>query len=174
VAGVLPITTERLVLRELREDDVAAMHRVYGDPAAMRHVGSERSARTLEQSRASVAHHIEGQRRNGFSLWAVDVRASGRTVGAAGLVHVDGAGPEIELVYQFEQPAWGLGYATEAARACLGAALGPLGLDVVIALAYPENTASIRVMQKCGMTPAGTSDAYGAELVRYEIRASRP
>jgi ribosomal-protein-alanine N-acetyltransferase len=172
VPAVLPITTERLLIRALREDDVEAMHRVYGDPEAMRHVGAERAARTLDQSRASVARHIEGQRLNGFSLWALDERATGRTIGAAGLVYVDAVGPDIELVYQLERPAWGRGYATEAARACLDAALGPLGLDRVVALAYAENEASIRVMQKCNMTPAGTSLAYGGELVAYEIERS--
>jgi RimJ/RimL family protein N-acetyltransferase len=137
--GVLPIETERLVIRALRPADTEALFRIYGDPEAMRYVGGDGSTRTLEQSRESVARFIAGQDRDGFSLWAVDVRETGRTIGAAGFVHVAGVGPDVELVYQFERPAWGLGYATEAARACLSVALGPLGLERVVGLAYPAN-----------------------------------
>ena len=89
-------------------------------------------------------------------------------IGVCGVVHVDGTGPDVELVYEFQRSAWGQGYATEAARACLAAAFGPLGLERVVALAYPENAQSIRIMQKFGMRDAGTIDAYGHELVCYE------
>jgi len=65
----------------------------------------------------------------------------------------------------------GEGRATEAARACLAAALGPLGLKRVVALAYPENAQSVRIMQKLGMRDTGTVTAYGHELVCYEATA---
>ena len=42
------------------------------------------------------------------------------------------------------------------------------GCERIIALAYPMNAASIRVMQKCGMRPAGTLQAHGHDLVCYE------
>jgi ribosomal-protein-alanine N-acetyltransferase len=170
--SVLPIETERLVIRELRESDADGAHRVYGDPEVMRYVGSGGKARTWEQSAAGVARMMEGQRANGFSLWAVELRETGEMIGVCGVVHVDGTGPDVELVYEFQRSAWGRGYATEAARACLAAALGPLGLSRVVALAYPENAQSIRIMQKLGMRDAGTVAAYGHELVCYEAFAS--
>ena len=65
------------------------------------------------------------------------------------------------------------------AQACLAAGFGPFGLERVIALAYPLNAASIRVMHKCGMRPAGTVHAHGHDLVCYEallapVRATSP
>jgi len=170
--SVLPIDTERLVIRPLRESDVDGAHRVYGDPEVMRYVGADGLPRTREESAAGVARMMQGQRTNGFSLWAVELRETGEMIGVCGVVHVDGAGPDVELVYEFQRSAWGQGYATEAARACLAAALGPLGLRRVVALAYPENAPSIRIMQKLGMRDAGTVDAYGRELVCYEALAS--
>jgi [ribosomal protein S5]-alanine N-acetyltransferase len=171
ILSVLPIQTERLVIRELREADVDGAHRVYGDPDVMRYVGADGTPRTREESAAGVARMMDGQRRNGFSLWAVELVETGEMIGVCGVVHVDGAGPDVELVYEFQRSAWGRGYATEAARACLDAALGPLGLRRVIALAYPENAQSIRIMQKLGMRDAGIVTAYGQELVCYEAPA---
>jgi RimJ/RimL family protein N-acetyltransferase len=171
IVSVLPIRTERLVIRELRESDAGGAHRVYGDPEVMRYVGADGTPRTREQSAAGVARMMEGQERNGFSLWAVEVKETGEMIGVCGVVHIDGTGPDVELVYEFQRSAWGQGFATEAARACLAAALGPLGLRRVVALAYPENAQSIRIMQKLGMRDAGTVDAYGHELVCYEAFA---
>jgi [ribosomal protein S5]-alanine N-acetyltransferase len=169
---VLPIETARLHIRPLEESDVDGAHRVYGDPEVMRYVGADGAPRTREQSAAGVARMIEGQERNGFSLWAVELRETSEMIGICGVVHVDGTGPDVELVYEFQRSAWGKGYATEAARACLDAALGPLDLKRVVALAYPENAQSIRIMQKLGMRDAGVVDAYGHELVCYEATAS--
>jgi [ribosomal protein S5]-alanine N-acetyltransferase len=171
ILTVLPIRTERLLIRELEESDADGAHRVYGDPEAMRYVGADGAPRTREQSAAGVARMMDGQEQNGFSLWAVELQETGEMIGVCGVVHVDGTGPDVELVYEFQRSAWGQGYATEAARACLAAALGPLGLKRVVALAYPENAQSIRIMQKLGMRDAGTVDAYGHELVCYEAFA---
>ena len=89
-------------------------------------------------------------------------------IGHCGLTLVEGTGPDVEVVYVLERPAWGLGYATEMTAACLTAGFGPFGLERIIALAYPMNTASIRVMQKCGMRAAGTMHAHEHDLVCYE------
>jgi RimJ/RimL family protein N-acetyltransferase len=43
---------------------------------------------------------------------------------------------------------------------------GQLGLPRVIALSYPENGASQRVMEKCGMRPDGEVGAYGRRMSR--------
>jgi RimJ/RimL family protein N-acetyltransferase len=87
--------------------------------------------------------------------------------GDAGRVLVEMVGPEVEVVYELERDAWGHGVATEVGRACLEVAFGPLGLKRVVALSYPENAPSVRVMQKIGMTDDGDTEAYGRRMVRY-------
>jgi RimJ/RimL family protein N-acetyltransferase len=77
----------------------------------------------------------------------------------------------VEVVYELVRDAWGRGIATEVARACLDVAFGQLGLRRVIALAYPENAPSVRVMQKIGMAPDGEVEAYGRRMVRYQAVA---
>jgi alkylation response protein AidB-like acyl-CoA dehydrogenase len=58
----------------------------------------------------------------------------------------------------------------EAGRAVIDHGFKALGLAEIIALALPENAASIRVMEKLGMTPAGTIDYGGLTAVKYRIR----
>jgi [ribosomal protein S5]-alanine N-acetyltransferase len=160
-------TTERCLLRLLRSEDAEPLQRLYGDPEAMRYVGSDGKARTPEQTAAGVARLIDHQRKHGYSLWAVVEKDSGEVIGVAGLVLVELVGPEVEVVYELVRDRWGCGIATEVAAACLEVAFGSLGMTQVVALSYPENPASVRVMQKIGMTPDGDSEAYGHSLVRY-------
>jgi [ribosomal protein S5]-alanine N-acetyltransferase len=101
-------------------------------------------------------------------MYAVDLAASGETIGAAGLQHLEG-GPEIEVGYRLLKGHWGQGYATECARASIACGFDELGLDRIVAVALPENTASRRVLEKCGLHEIGLVHAYGLEHVKYEI-----
>ena len=167
----LPLTTARLCIRLLREDDLDGLHRIYGDPEAMRYVGSTGRVRSRDQTARNLTQFIADRERHGYGLWAADLRESGEMIGMCGLIPVEGTGPDVEVVYVLEQPAWGKGYATEMARACLEAGFGPFGLERIIALAYPENAQSVRVMQKAGMKSAGTMHAHGHDLICYEAFA---
>jgi ribosomal-protein-alanine N-acetyltransferase len=64
------------------------------------------------------------------------------------------------LAYAFGKPNWGQGFATEAARAALRYGFEALKLENIIAVAYPENQPSQRVMQKIGMQHQGITDKY--------------
>jgi RimJ/RimL family protein N-acetyltransferase len=168
----LPLTTDRLEIRSLTSADADGLHRVFGDPEAMRYIGSSGTARTRAQTAESLARYMAGEREHGFGLWAATRVQDGRMIGLCGLTLVEGTGPAVEVVYALERPAWGLGYATEMTAACLAAGFGPFGLERIIALAYPMNAASIRVMHKCGMRSAGTLRAHGHDLVCYEALAA--
>jgi [ribosomal protein S5]-alanine N-acetyltransferase len=94
-------------------------------------------------------------------------RDGGEVIGVAGLVLVEMTGPEVEVVYELVRDAWGRGIATEVGRACLDVGFGALGLERVVALSYPQNAPSVRVMQKIGMRDDGEFEAYGHRMVRY-------
>ena len=145
---------------------------VHGDPEVMRF--SLSGACDADQSRARLRSMIEHQARLGFSRWGVCERASGALVGDCGVQLLEG-GPDVELGFHLRRSVWGRGYATEAARACLEASFSGLGLDEVIAIVAPGNAASVRVLEKIGMQPAGTRDALGRTwdlftAVRYRAR----
>lgn len=161
------LETERLVLRPKSLDDLPFMHRLLSDPAVMRFVGD--GPRSLQTVRELLLRHLEHQRVHGFSLWLVSERAGAEPIGDCGLMPLDG-GPEIEVGYRFVPSAWGRGYASEAAAAALRYGFDVAGLDEIVAVAYPENTASRRVMEKIGMTYDGRGIYYGNDSVRYVIR----
>jgi ribosomal-protein-alanine N-acetyltransferase len=158
----LPIETDRLRLRRLTETDVDALHAIYGDAATMQFVGaSGRPTADLDGTRRVL------DREHGFGLWAIDERDGEAMVGIAGLLLVEGTGPEIEAVYLIRRDRWRRGYATEALRAVLEHGHDDLGLRRIIAIAWPEHDRSLRVMERAGMLADGEVTAYGRPMRRY-------
>ncbi len=74
--------------------------------------------------------------------------------------------------YDFHPDVWGRGIATEAARAVMRQALGPLDMARVIAVVKLSHVASQRVLVKAGLHRAGTRLAYGERMLLYQ--SSRP
>ena len=71
--------------------------------------------------------------------------------------------------YLLSRRVWGRGYATEAARAAVRYGFEVAGLQAIIGLVHPENAASIRVLEKCGMKLADRVTLWGLEMCRYRL-----
>jgi ribosomal-protein-alanine N-acetyltransferase len=166
---VLPILTPRLRLRALRPDDLAVLTEIYTDPRVAPWIGNPDHAAVADALQFAVEH----QAAHGWAFWGVEDRDSGRLLGDCGLQPLELRGPEVELGYDLHPGSWGRGLATEAARATLRAALGPLGMDQVVAVTKPGHHASQRVLEKAGFTRAGSCRAYGEQLLRFEARQRR-
>jgi RimJ/RimL family protein N-acetyltransferase len=167
-APALPLETERLRLRALEPGDLNTLAEVYQHPLVARWIGTH----THEDVRNEIAQQIEHQASLGRSFWAVEDKTTGCLIGDCGLQPLEHRGPEVELGYDFHPDAWGRGIATEAARAVMTQAFGPLALDRVVAVVKPEHAASRRVLEKVGFRSVEMRQAYGETMVLYEARPS--
>jgi RimJ/RimL family protein N-acetyltransferase len=166
----LPIVTERLTLRAYRPSDLADLHTVlYSNEDAMALLGG---ARELVATRAALERSIRQQRIDGYSFWPVIERDSGRLVGEAGLFPLAPGGPDISLGYAFGADYWGRGYATEAARAVLAEAFGPLDMARVVAITREANAGSRNVLNKLGFQMEGARHVWGAEQLYFVLERS--
>jgi [ribosomal protein S5]-alanine N-acetyltransferase len=169
----LPEPTQRLRYRPLEARDAEALHTVWGDPEVMRYLPGEPSA-SLAETAERVERHARRFQEAGFGLCAVAERESGRVVGVCGLFPVEWAGPDVEVAYHFAREVWSRGCASEAAGAWVATAFADLHLERVVALAFPANRASTRVMEKIGMSFEREVDKYGETLVQYAIVRAWP
>jgi RimJ/RimL family protein N-acetyltransferase len=129
---------------------------------------------TRDQAAAALTKHLNGWQTHHFGHWAVRFKNDPTLLGWCGLDFLDTT-PEIEVGYGLRRSHWGLGIATEAARASLEYGFEHLHLERIAAVAYPENTASRHVMEKLGMTYVKNGSYYGGDLVYYDIsRADLP
>lgn len=145
------IRTERLLLRRWRESDLAPFAAMNADPEVMRYFPRMLTRTESDSLVARIEDHFE---RNGFGLWAVEVVGGEPFIGFVGLLRVGfdaPFAPAVEVGWRLARNAWGLGYATEGARASLEYAFGCLGLKEVVSFTATGNTRSRRVMERLGM-----------------------
>ncbi len=165
------ITTERLILRPFRPEDVQDYHRlIYNDPEVMRFLpGGE--PRELAKAVRSIDHFINYEAEYGFTLWALELHTPRQFLGHCGLYILAESGGKVEMAYAIGRAWWGRGFTTEAARAAARYGFEVCGLPVIYALAVPENIGSRRVMEKIGMRYLGINRQYhnGSELAMYGV-----
>ncbi|HZU32431.1 MAG TPA: GNAT family N-acetyltransferase [Candidatus Angelobacter sp.] len=143
------LETDRLLLRKFVPQDADALEKVLGDPVAMQYYPAAFDRRAVEEW---IQRNLERYQRDGFSLWAMELKSSGELIGDCGcaLQEVDGRN-EIEIGYHTRRDLWGNGYATEAAKACMEYAFTKLRAERVISMIRPENRQSRRVAEKNGL-----------------------
>lgn len=152
------IQTERLLLRQWRDDDRDAFAALNADPVVMEHFPA---TLTRAESDAFVDRHSALIDQRGWGLWACEVRETGEFIGFVGLaVPVFDADfiPCTEIGWRLSASSWGRGYATEAARAVLDFAFDEIGLDDIVSFTYIGNHRSRRVMEKIGLVERGEFD----------------
>jgi ribosomal-protein-alanine N-acetyltransferase len=91
-----------------------------------------------------------------------------RIVGIIGLKNIDYDKKNTNLGYWIGEPYWGNGIATESVTLVINYAFSVLGLEEVYAYVYSENKASIRVLEKNGMTKKGEVNEYNQMSDRYK------
>lgn len=163
-----PLMTRRLELRRFTAADVEPLLAVFGDAEVMRYVGAERRPLGRDQVAAQLSTADAVWREHGFGMLAITERETGRLVGEVGLQHLED-GPDVETGYTLVRAAWGRGYATEAAGAALRWGFAGLRLPRIVAVADPDNRASLHVLDKLGMTRCGMRDCYGAHMAEYAL-----
>lgn len=172
--------TLRLVIRPWTLEDADAALRMYGDPAVMRYLGRNGAGatiQTLEEMRERLGRSIAKYPPDQDYLYsAVELKDSMEPIGTALLKPLElsdgtAAIDEIEIGWHLARKHWGKGYGTELGMALAHHGLTTLGLPELHAIAYPENIASIRIMQKIGMQYLGSTDRYyGVVAEHYVIR----
>ena len=144
------LETERLVLRQFSVEDAAFILRLLNEPSFIQNIG-DRGVRTLEDARSYILRvPIASYEKNGFGLYLVILKGSGKSIGMCGLIKRDQL-EDVDIGYALLPEFWSKGYAVEAALAVKEYARDVIGLKRLIAITDPENQASIRVLEKIGL-----------------------
>ena len=143
------LETERLLLREILPEDAPKMYELNLDPEVIRYTGDPPFGSVSEAE--EFIRNYPDYRKNGYGRWLVVRKTDGEVLGWCGLKYLPET-QETDVGYRFFKKFWGMGYATEAALACLQFGFEKLGLQTIVARAMLENPASVQVMKKIGMT----------------------
>jgi RimJ/RimL family protein N-acetyltransferase len=148
--GVVILSTQRLLLRELSEADAAFMLELLNEEPFLLHVG-DREVRTLADAAAYILNGpVASYEKFGFGLYAVELKESGVPIGICGLLKRDSL-DDVDIGFALLQKFWGRGYAYESAAAMMDYGWNKVGLNRIVAITTPENLASAKLLEKIGL-----------------------
>ena len=143
------LETERLTLRELTDDDYAALYAVLADSDIMAHYPY-----TFDEARVRgwIEKNMRRYREEGFGLWAVVLKETGEMIGDCGITMQNIHGAMLpEIGYHIRADRQRRGYASEAAAACIRYAFENYGFPAVYSYMKYTNIPSQRTAVKNGM-----------------------
>lgn len=156
--------TEHLTHRAFEVGDAAAMYALNSHPEVMRYTG-EAPVASVEAAREAIAAYPDFEA-VGYGRWACVLKETGGVIGFCGLKWLEDLG-EVDIGFRFLPEFWGRGLGTEAASACLRFGFETIGLGRIIGLVLPANGASVRVLEKIGMSREGEIALDGMRVVRF-------
>jgi ribosomal-protein-alanine N-acetyltransferase len=162
------IETNRLILRELTENDADDLFKFFGDPEAMKYLPGTKNLNEIEEWLSLVFQSYQNMH---FGPWAVILKGSNEFLGYCGLYlqkNVDGK-DEVEILYGLIRRYWGVGYATEAAIGVYEYGKTELKLRRFISLVAPDNLRSSNVVKKVGMKLEKETRRWGRQYHKYSI-----
>jgi len=145
------LLTARLRLRRWVDADREPFAALNADPAVMEYFPDPLSR---QQSDRLIEAIERGFEQRGFGLWAVEVRSTGAFIGFTGLSepsYETDFTPAVEVGWRLAREAWGMGFATEAAKASLAFGFERAGLNQVVSFTPAGNLRSRAVMERIGM-----------------------
>ncbi|MBR1797901.1 MAG: GNAT family N-acetyltransferase [Clostridiales bacterium] len=110
---------------------------------------------TSEEVKPIIDEYINGYNNPNYYRWAVIEKESGECIGQIAYFLVDTGNKFAEIEYCIGTAYQGRGYATESCRSVIDYGFNTIGLHKVQICARPSNTASRKVIEKCGFIYEG-------------------
>jgi RimJ/RimL family protein N-acetyltransferase len=168
------LTTERLLLRQWRAEDVEPLFEIYMQPEFLEYM----PARTYDETAEQAERFARAWREDGYCQWAACDLESGRLIGRIGIIrHHDwplSDRPVPEVGWVLHRDFWGRGLATEGGRASLDAWRESLPAESrLYSFTTANNARSLAVMRRLGLAKGGEGVPWhGHEIVWHYIDRS--
>lgn len=162
----LDLYTERTYMRKFRIDDTVDLYNLNLDPEVIQFTG-DKAFESITEAKNFLEQYDQYDK-YGVGRLAVIDRKTHKFMGWCGLKfspHLN----EYDIGFRFFKEFWNKGYATETSRKCLEFGFKNLKISKIIGRSMAENKASIKVLEKIGMTFTKNFDFDSYEGVVYQI-----
>lgn len=164
VSKSIMLETQRLSLREFTLSDAPFIYELMNSPLYIENIG-DRNIRTVEDAKQFLQDRlINSYQNNGYGLYAVVLKESGKVIGMSGLVRRENL-PNVDIGFGFLPEFIGKGYAYESSKEVMRFAQEYLSLNPILAITSQQNTRSITLLQKLGLEPVRIIDWEGGEVL---------
>lgn len=162
------VETERLCIRKITDADAQELSKVLADPTVMKY--STVGVHSEQQIHDYIVNCQKQYNLNGYGHWAIYHSSTSEFIGVCGLnKHEIDSGEVIHINYRLAVNQQGKGYAVESTLGVLDYAKHLLKLDAIHALIEPENTSSIKVVNRTGFEFIEASSFRGFKIDVYKV-----
>lgn len=149
------LETKRLELHKITVDDAPFYLKLFNSESWLQFIG-DRKVRSISDAKVYIKkNYLPSYETHGYGSYTVRLKKNGDTIGACGLYKREGLEhPDIGFAFLHEYTGKGYGY--ESAKAVLDYARDTLKIETILGFTVHYNTASIKLLEKLGLQPAGT------------------
>ena len=163
----LKFVTARLQFRPFALEDVDDLHRLWTEPGVRKYLWDDEVI-----TREQVESILETSRTlfdaSGYGLWAVLPQSEDLLIGFCGFWFFHDP-PKLELLYGIAPAYWNRGLATESATAMMRYGFEQLSFERIEGSTDAANSASVRVMERAGMSFSKREQSNGLDTIYYAI-----
>ena len=154
--GTKTLETPRLILRRFQEGDGDYMYKNWASDSEVTKFLTWPTHPSVEVSRKINASWVASYEKPDYYLWAIVPKELGEPIGSISVVRMNEKAESMEVGYAISRKYWGQGIMTEAFTAVIRYLFEEVGILRVSSRHDPNNPASGKVMQKCGLKYEGT------------------
>lgn len=166
------IETERLILRDFREEDTETIVEQFAEPDIRNQILAIQADE--DYTREYVIRSIivaDYQPRTYFAL-AITLKDVGTVIGSCSIYNVYPESIDSAIGWNLGKKFWGKGYATETSKALINFGFEEQKVSQISAECFADNQAAIRVLEKAGMNPCSNIVSHWLRAIKY--RENRP
>ncbi len=152
----------------MRGDDFDYLMHFLSDPAHTKYLPLEKPY-PEEEVKTYLDNRLKHWEAHGFGVYMLSLKSTGEAVGYCGFERFRET-EFIDIRYGLANRFQGSGLALEAAKACMHEAFTKRRSPILYGAAAPENTASLSILKKLGMTPCSDVDFYGDVVDYFSIQ----
>ncbi|MBT6538051.1 MAG: GNAT family N-acetyltransferase [Francisellaceae bacterium] len=161
--------TNHFTVRHCLMEDTSSYLKFWNDPLVMQYIGDGTWGGGIEKVNKALCDNITSyKQQNTLGYCSVVDKSSVEVVGDAGLALLHETS-EIEVGYLLRRDYWGRGLGTELLRGLIKYGFEKLNIETIVAVVSPENTASIRLLNKCGMKLDGKGVFHNRKSLKFSI-----
>lgn len=161
------IETDRLILREVQNEDSNDMFSYLSDKNVVKHMGLEPF-----QTEKDVLEEIEWYQKiykEGTGIrWGITIKDDGRVIGSCGFLNMQPRHSKAEIGYELSKVYWGKGIASEVVEAVITYGFQHFELERIEALVEPANSASLKLLDKKGFKKEGLLRHYEFTCEKFD------
>ena len=157
------LNSENIYLRAFTKKDLELLHNLNSDPEVMKYV---KEPETIEDSKVMLNKILNSYDGNGLGVWAAIHIDTNEFMGFYILCEYENTG-KVEIGYRLHKKFWGMGYATEMSKVLIDYGFDVLEIREIFALTMEGNSASEKVLKKCGLRKNGTTEKFYDTKLNY-------